>query len=277
MTMSDTRLSSAPSPSEPAPLPENGGAARPQAGHRRRLRERFLKHGLAGFLDYEVIELLLTLGTPRRDCKESAKAALREFRSLRGVLESPVEELRRVRGIGPRNVLGLKLIHEVSRRFLKDRLVSQPVCRSSREVFDFLYHALRDQRKEQFKVLFLDVKNQVLEEKTLFEGTVDGSAVYPREIVKDALRTNASALIFVHNHPSGDPEPSLCDREITRDLVFAAGVMQIKVLDHIVIGNNAYFSFADRGLIEEYEAGFREWNRGPVRERPGRVYSPRRL
>ncbi len=270
MTMTESQFPA------PAPRPGNGGA-RP-SGHRRRLRERFLKHGLGGFLDYEVIELLLTLGTPRRDCKEPAKAALREFRSLRGVLESSAGDLRRVRGIGPRNAFGIKLIHEVSRRFLKDKMMSQPVCRSSREVFDFLYHALRDQKKEQFKVLFLDVKNQILEEKTLFEGTVDGSAVYPREIVKDALRTNASALIFVHNHPSGDPEPSLCDREITRDLVFAAGVMQIKVLDHIIIGNNSYYSFADRGLVEEYESCFREWNRGPVREAPrSRVYSPRGL
>jgi len=274
MIMAEPRFSAG----VPAPASALGNGGAPQSGHRRRLAERFLKHGLAGFLDYEIVELLLTLGTPRRDCKEPARAALREFRSLRGVLESPAEELRRVHGIGPRNVLGIKLIHEVSRRFLKDRMMSQPVCRSSREVFDFLYHALRDQKKEQFKVLFLDVKNQVLEEKTLFEGTVDGSAVYPREIVKDALRTNASALIFVHNHPSGDPEPSLCDREITRDLVFAAGVMQIKVLDHIIIGNNAYFSFADRGLIEEFEAGFREWNRWPIRERRrGRVYSPCRL
>ncbi len=100
--------------------------------------------------------------------------------------------------------------------------MSRPVCHSSREVFDYLYHALRELRKEQFKVIFLDTKNQVIEEKTLFEGTVDSSAVYPREVIRDALRYEASSLIFVHNHPSGDPEPSLCDREITRDLVFAA-------------------------------------------------------
>ena len=134
--------------------------------------------------------------------------------------------------------------------------MSRPVCHSSREVFDYLYHALRELRKEQFKVIFLDTKNQILEEKTLFEGTVDSSAVYPREVIRDALRYEASSLIFVHNHPSGDPEPSSCDREITRDLVFAAHVMQIKVLDHIVIGNNRYFSFADQGLIEEYNLMF---------------------
>ncbi|HSA94555.1 MAG TPA: DNA repair protein RadC [Acidobacteriota bacterium] len=223
------------------------------AGHRGRLREKFLRTGLAGFLDYEVIELLLTVGTPRRDCKEAAREALREFKTFRGVLEAPAGELGKIRGLGPRSVFGLKLIHEVSRRYLKDRMMSRPVCHSSKEVFDYLYHALRDLKREQFKVIFLDPKNQIIEERTLFEGTVDSSAVYPREVIRDALRFEASALIFAHNHPSGDPEPSLCDKEITRELVLAARVLQIKVLDHIIIGNNRYFSFADQGLIEDYD------------------------
>jgi DNA repair protein RadC len=228
----------------------------PDEGHRGRLREKFLRGGLMGFLDYEIIELLLTLGTPRRDCKEPAKEALKEFQSFHGVLEASSRDLLRIRGIGPHNVFGLKLVQEVSRRFLKERMMSRPVCHSSREVFDYLYHALRELRKEQFKVIFMDTKNQVLEERTLFEGTVDSSAVYPREVIRDALRYEASSMIFVHNHPSGDPEPSFCDKEITRDLVFAAHVMQIKVLDHIIIGNNRYFSFADQGLIEEYNLMF---------------------
>jgi DNA repair protein RadC len=223
------------------------------AGHRGRLRQKFLKAGLDGFLDYEIVELLLTLGTPRRDCKEQAKEALREFKSLGGVLEASPHDLQRIQGIGPHNVFGLKFVQEVSRRFLREKMMSRAFCRSSREVFDYLYHSLRDLKREIFKVLFLDAKNQILEEKTLFEGTVDSSAVYPREIIRDALRYEASALVFVHNHPSGDPEPSLCDKELTRDLVFAARVMQLKVLDHIVIGNNCYFSFADHGLVEEYE------------------------
>ena len=166
------------------------------AGHRGRLREKFLRTGLAGFLDYEVIELLLTVGTPRRDCREAAKEALREFKTFRGVLEAPAGELEKIRGLGPRSVFGLKLIHEVSRRYLKDRMMSRPVCHSSKEVFDYLYHALRDLKREQFKVIFLDPKNQIIEERTLFEGTVDSSAVYPREIMKEALRFNATALIF---------------------------------------------------------------------------------
>ena len=226
-------------------------------GHRGRLREKFLKTGLAGFLDHEIVELLLTLGTPRRDCRGPAREALREFKSFRGVLEAAPQDLQRIAGLGPRNVFGLKLVHEVARRFLKDKIMSRPVCHSSREVFDYLTHALRDLKREQFKVIFLDAKNQVLEEKTLFEGTVDASAVYPREVIRDALRYEASALIFAHNHPSGDPEPSLCDKEITRDLVFAARCVQVKVLDHIIIGNNRYFSFADCGLLTTYDLLFR--------------------
>ncbi|MFB0566297.1 MAG: DNA repair protein RadC [Candidatus Aminicenantaceae bacterium] len=232
----------------------------PGQGHRRRLREKFLKGGLKGFLDYEIVELLLTLGTPRRDCKEQAKEALRKFKTLRGILEAPAESLQEIKGIGSRNVFGLKLIQEVSRRFLKERIMNRPVCRSSKEVFDFLYHSLRGSKKEKFSVIFLDTKNQVIEEKTVFEGTVDSSVVYPREIVKEALKLNASSLIFAHNHPSGDPEPSSSDREVTKDLVFAANIMQINVLDHVIIGNNCYFSFADHDLIEDYKAMFHALN-----------------
>lgn len=231
-------------------------------GHRERLREKFLKGGLKGFLDYEIVELLLTLGTPRRDCKQQAWEALKKFQSLRGVLEAPVEELLKIRGIGPNNIFGLKLSQDVSRRFLKDRMLNKPYCHSSKEVFEYLYQALRDLKREKFKVMFLDSKNQIVEEKTVFEGTVDSSAVYPREIMKEALKCNASSLIFVHNHPSGDPEPSLSDREITKELVFAAGIMQLKVLDHIIIGNNRYFSFADEGLIDDYDVMYQNFKKG---------------
>jgi DNA repair protein RadC len=222
-------------------------------GHRQRLKEKFLIGGLQGFLDYEIVELLLTLGTPRRDCKKQAKEAMEKFKVLRRVLEADEAELREIKGIGPHNVFGIRLVQEVARRFLKEKMLSRPACHSSKEVFDYLYHSLRDAKTERFKVLFLDAKNYILEERTFFEGTVDSSAVYPREVIKAAVRYCASSLIFVHNHPSGDPEPSESDREITKELVFATNIMQIKVLDHIIIGNNRYFSFADRGLIDEYE------------------------
>jgi DNA repair protein RadC len=242
--------------------PQDSKNAPPQAGgHRRRLREKFLKGGLDGFLDYEVLEILLTLGTPRRDCRELARRLLRDYKNLRSVLEADAHELTKFQGLGPHNIFGLKLVREVSGRFLRDKMLSKPYGRSSKEVFDYLYLSLRDAKKEKFKVLFLDAKNRIIEEKTLFEGTVDSSAVYPREIMKDALRYDASSLIFVHNHPSGDPEPSASDKRITKDLVLAARVMQLNVLDHIIIGDDRYFSFADHGLIEDFDYLFREINR----------------
>jgi len=221
-------------------------------GHRKRLREKFIQSGIAGFHNYEIVELLLTLGTPRKDCKQQAKAAIKRFKTLRGVLEAPLEELQEIEGIGPHNAFGIKLVQEVAREFLKEKILEKPIFKSSKEVFDYLYHSMRDLKKEIFKVLFLDGKNHIIDIEDLFEGTLNMSSVYPREIIKSAIKHNAVALIFVHNHPSGSPEPSPSDKDITKDLIAASNAMQIKVLDHIVIGNNEYFSFADEGLIEEY-------------------------
>jgi DNA repair protein RadC len=225
-------------------------------GHRRRLREKFIKSGLKGFHDYEVIELLLTLGSPRKDCKPQAKEAIKRFKTLRGVLEASSEELQEIDGIGSHNAFGIKLVQEVAREFLKERILDKPFYRSSQEVFDYLYHSMRDLNREVFKVIFLDVQSQVIEVEDLFEGTLTAGSVYPREIMRRAIKHNAASLIFAHNHPSGNPAPSESDEEITRDLVFASNTMQIRVLDHIIVGENKYFSFADEGLIEEFELNF---------------------
>ncbi len=233
-----------------------------QEGHRDRLRKRFLKSGLKGFHDYEIVELLLTLGTPRRDCKQPAKEAIKRFKGLRGVLSAPPEELQKIKGIGPSNTFGIKVVQETAGEFLKEQIRDKAYCKSSREVFDYLYISMRDLKKEVFKVMFLDTQNQVIEVEDLFEGTLTASAVYPREIVRDAISHNAAALVFAHNHPSGNPEPSDNDKQITRDLVFAANIMQMKVLDHIIVGDNCYFSFADEGLIEKYEQHFLELKGG---------------
>jgi len=231
-------------------------------GHRKRLREKFIKSGIAGFHDYEIVELLLTLGTPRKDCKQQAKAAIKKFKTLRGVLEAPLEKLQEIKGIGPHNAFGIKLVQEVAREFLKEKILQKPICKSSKEVFDYLYHSMRDLKKEIFKVIFLDGKNQIIDIEDLFEGTLNISSVYPREIIKSAIKYHAASLIFVHNHPSGSPEPSLSDKEITKDLIAASNTMQIKVLDHIIIGENRYFSFADEGLIEEYNLNYANVRRG---------------
>jgi DNA repair protein RadC len=245
-------------------------------GHRKRLREKFLKSGLAGFHDYEIIELLLTLGAPRKDCKQPAKEIIKRFKSLRGALAASPEELQQVKGVGPHSAFGIKLVREVAREFLKQKIVDRPVYKSAEEIFDYLYHSMRDLKKEVFRVIYLNTQNQIIDTADLSEGTVDSSSVSPRQVMENAIRQNASALIFVHNHPSGDPEPSRHDKEVTRGLVFAGNIMQIKVLDHIIIGGNRYFSFAAEGLIEEYEldflnlrtAGTSEAKRSRYRARP---------
>ena len=225
-------------------------------GHRKRLREKFIKSGLNGFNDYEIIELLLTLGALRKDCKQQAKEAIKRFKTLRGVLEAPSEELQKIDGIGPHNAFGIKLVQEVAREFLKERILNKPICRSSKEVFEYLYHSLRDLKKEVFKVLFLDSQSRVIAVEDIFEGTLTLTAIYPREVIKSAVKYDAASVIFVHNHPTGNPQPSDDDKEVTQGLVFAGSIMQIKVLDHIIIGENKYFSFADEALIEEYELDF---------------------
>jgi DNA repair protein RadC len=225
-------------------------------GHRKRLRERFLKGGLDGFHDYEIVELLLTLGTPRKDCKVPAKELVKRFQTLRGVLEASTEELEETKGIGPHSAFGIKLVQEVARRFLKEKVIDKPVYTSSKEVFDYLYHSMRDLKKETFRVIYLNSQNQIIDIAELATGTVNASVIHPREVIEGALRKLAVSLIFVHNHPSGNPAPSSSDKSVTRDLVYAAAILQLKVLDHIIIGDNTYYSFAGEGLIEKYEMDY---------------------
>lgn len=235
----------------------NGEKQHKGEGHRKRLRERFLASGLEGFHDYEVIELLLTLATPRKDRKDAAKAALKRFKTLQGVIEAPTADLCTIEGIGPVNVFGIKLIKAVADRYLEKKLVRKDPLNNSRDLFDFLYHRMGSKDTECFAAVFLDAKNRVIATEILFEGTLGASSVYPREVVRKALQHQAAALIFVHNHPSGDPEPSSADHAITRQLVFACMTMGITVHEHIVIGGNVYFSFADRGIIAKLTREFK--------------------
>ena len=245
-------------------------------GHRKRLREKFLKSGLEGFHDYEIVELLLTLGSPRKDCKAQAKEAIKRFKTLRGVLAASPEELQQIDGIGSHSAFGIKLMQEVAREFLKEKIVEKPFYKSAQEIFDYLYHAMRDLKKEVFKVIYLNSQNQIIETADLFEGTVNSSSISPREVIEGAIKHNAVSLIFVHNHPSGNPEPSTSDKELTRELVYAGKIMHIKVLDHIIIGENKYFSFASDGLIEEYEMDFLNLKLRGTSEAKRRLYQARR-
>ncbi|HEX7474883.1 MAG TPA: DNA repair protein RadC [Dehalococcoidales bacterium] len=222
-------------------------------GHRKRLREKVLKSGLAGFKDYEIVELLLSLGKPRTDVKPQAKEAIRRFKSLRGVLEAAPEELQKIKGIGPHSVFGLKFTQAVAREFLKEQSLASPAYNSSQAIFDYFYHTMRDLKKELIKIVFLNNQNQILDIQDLNQGTVDSSVVYPREVVEGAIKSHATSLVIVHNHPSGNPQPSESDRTLTRSMVIAAGALQIKILDHLIIGDNRFYSFAGSGLIQQFE------------------------
>ena len=218
-------------------------------GHRQRLRDKFLNSSLEGFHDYEIIELLLTLGTPRKDCKQSAKEALMKFGTLKAVLEADAVDLKTVRGIGDKNVFGLKIAQAVARRYLADSVVDKDFIRSSKEVLEYLQHNLRDKNREVFMVIYLNGRNQIIKMEEVFEGTLSTSAVYPREVVKRALDNEAAALVFVHNHPSGNPNPSKEDLAITNKLKEASQSIDVVVHDHLIIAGNEVYSFADHGLI----------------------------
>ncbi len=235
------------------PQPNHNGI-----GHRKRLRERFLKNGLQGFHDYEVIELLLSLNTPRKDCKQSAKTLLKRFKTFQGVLEANIETLCEVDGVGPSNSLGIKLIKEVADRFLESRILTKDVVRNSGDLHDYLKQTIGHKSKEVFVGIFLDAKNRVLTCKTLFEGTLTTSSVYPREAVISALQHNAAAVIFAHNHPSGDIEPSASDIQITKKLLIALNYVGIILHEHMIIGNDGCYSFAENGFIAQFKKDFEE-------------------
>ncbi len=225
-------------------------------GHRKRLRDKFQQGGLEGFLDYEIVELLLGLGRPRVDTKNEAKEAIRRFKTLRGVLEASESELDEIPGIGQASIFGIKFTQAVARRFLKDKSLDKPFTASSQEVYDYFFHSMRGLKKEMIKALYLNSQNQILEIRDFQEGTVDSSYVYPREILEKLLQSGAVSIVLVHNHPSGNPNPSEADRELTRNMVFAANIMQVKLLDHIIIGDNKFFSFGGEGLIAKYDNEF---------------------
>lgn len=233
---------------------KNTRAVHKGAGHRQRLRDRFLRSGLDGFHDYEVIELLLTLGTPRKDCKDTAKLVLSRFKTLQGVLEAEPVELCRVPGIGPKNLFGLKLIPAVSRRYLKRQVQGKTVLTNAKALFDYLNLSIGDRKRECFVAIYLDAKNRVIADEILFTGTVTASAVYPREVVRAAMAHSAAAMIFAHNHPSGDPAPSPDDMAITRKLIQACALMGITVHEHLIVGADGYYSFADHGHMARLKA-----------------------
>jgi DNA repair protein RadC len=220
------------------------------AGHRGRLRDRFLSSGIGGLSDVEVLELLLSFGTPRSDCKEAAKALLNEYGSFSKVLDAPTTALLKIKGVGPKNSFALHFIQAAASHYLKDRIRGKRYLHSSKEVADYLVHSMRGLKIEVLTVLFLDSSHAIIDTEVVAEGTVNVNTVYPREIIKRAMDYHAAAIILSHNHPSGSLKPSSQDIKLTKTLYLLCNCMQIQLLDHLIIGDGT-FSFADEGMIVE--------------------------
>jgi len=219
------------------------------AGHRKRLRDRFLQSGLDGFLDYEIIELLLTLGTPMKDCKQMAKEAIKMFGGLQGVLDASFEELQKIKGIGPSNAFGIKLFQAISEKYAREKMPKKVPLTSPQAVIGYLKEKIGREKKEHFVVLVLDSRNNLISINDVSVGTLNASLVHPREVFEPALKNLGAHVIIAHNHPSGDPKPSKEDVEVTKDLIAAGRILGVEVLDHIIITKSEYFSFKDEGLI----------------------------
>ena len=227
-----------------------GSADKPHyLGHRQRLKERFLKKGPDSLSDYELLELLLCLAIPRRDVKPMAKDLLKRFGSFAAVVAAPPERLKEIEGMGDGAVIALKLARASAQAILKEEVLEQPVLSSWKAVLGYCRAMLAHESQEQFHVLFLDRKNRLIADEMQQKGTVDHTPVYPREVIKRALDLTATAIILVHNHPSGDPAPSRADIDITNEVKDAAAKLGITVHDHVIIGRRGHASFKSLGLL----------------------------
>jgi DNA repair protein RadC len=221
----------------------------PHAGHRERLRSRADQGGLPTLPDYELLELYLFRSIPLRDVKPIAKALLQRFGGLAAALSASTEELCTVKGVGRAVALDLKLLHEATVRVHRGEARKRPVISSWSALVDYVRVAMAHAPREQFHVLFLDKKNQLIADEVMGRGTVDHAPVYPREVVRRALELSASAVILAHNHPSGDPAPSRADIDMTRQVIEAARPLGIVIHDHLVVGAEGVASFKSLGLI----------------------------
>jgi DNA repair protein RadC len=224
-------------------------AAPHHLGHRERLRRRFAEGGEAALPDYELLELLLFRSIPQRDVKPLAKQLIQHFGSFAEVVGAPLSRLREVKGVGESVALDLKIVEAALRRTMKGQVAKKPVLSSWSSVIDYCRLAMAFAEREQFRILFLDRKNALIADEVQQTGTVDHTPVYPREVMRRALELSATALILVHNHPSGDPTPSGADMRMTRELVDIAKPLGIAIHDHIIVGRDGHASFKGLGLI----------------------------
>ena len=218
-------------------------------GHRERLRRRFREAGADAPPDYELLEMILFRAVPRRDTKPLAKAILAHFGSFAEALNAPEERFKEVPGLGEAAITEIKLVRAAALRLMRGEVLERPVLASWSQVLDYCRASMGFEAKEQFRILFLDKRNQIIADEVQQKGTVDHTPVYVREVVKRALELSATVIVLVHNHPSGDPTPSRADIEMTKQIVSSAKSLGIVVHDHIIVGKQGHASFRGLGLI----------------------------
>lgn len=236
MAEDDTGFSDAPAPAH-------------YLGHRDRMRGRFRDHGADGFADYELLELILYASIKRADTKPIAKALLARFGSFAGVLAAPRARLLEVKGVGERVADDLKLLQAAAKRYARAEVNTRDALSSWSKVVEYLRAASSHEEREEFRILFLDKKNGLIADEVQQRGTVDHTPVYPREVIRRALELSATAIILVHNHPSGDPTPSRADIQMTKQIIDIAKPLGIEVHDHIIVARGAEISFRGLQLI----------------------------
>lgn len=217
--------------------------------HRERLRQKFLTAGIAAFHEYEAVEFLLTCAIPRRDVKPQAKTLLRKFGSLRAIVDAEIGDLERISGVGKKSAIVIKFIKEFAAFYLMQKAKEKPQIACTSELLDFVRMAMGGKKDEEFCVIYLDAQNQIIEFETVQQGIANQAVVYPRQVLEKALQKKASALILAHNHPSGHVRPSDADIRLTRTIQETARALDILIHDHIIIGENRFFSFREEGMM----------------------------
>lgn len=225
------------------------GKKYPNAGHRQRLRNKFLRVGLDALADYEIIELLLSLGTPRKDCKQAAKQAIKKFGGLQGVFDASPDELKKINGIGEINYFGLKLFQAVAERQAREKIPRKININSPLAVAKYLQKAIGNKDKEYFVGLYLNSRNQIIHQETISIGTLENSLVHPREVFEPALKYHASGVIVAHNHPSGTVEATPEDIALTRRLGEAGLIIGVSLIDHVIVSKLKYYSLKAKNLL----------------------------
>ena len=225
------------------------GGKSDHAGHRDRLRERFLNAGAGALADYELLELILFSAVPRADTKPIAKALLARFGGFAAVISAEPRRLDEIKGVGRAGVIALKAVQAAALTFMRDEIMERPILSSWDQLLRYCKASMGYETTEQFRILFLNNKNVLIADEVQQSGTVNHTPVYPREVVKRALELGATAIIMVHNHPSGDVTPSRGDIDMTREVAEAAAKLQISVHDHLIIGRDNHASFKALGLL----------------------------